>query len=46
MKYAAYNPKLVEISVGDTVRWKNMDTIYHVGRRSIFKSGIMSQGKV
>lgn len=37
MKNAAYNSKSVEISVGATVRWKNMDTIYHGGRRVYFQ---------
>lgn len=45
MKNGAYNPKAVEISVGDTVKWTNMDSIDHGVEGSIFKSGIMSPGQ-
>lgn len=45
MKNAAYNPKSVEISVGDTVKWTNMDSIDHGVEGSIFKSGVMSPGQ-
>jgi plastocyanin len=45
MKNAAYNPKSGEISVGDTVKWTNMDSIDHGVEGSIFKSGVMSPGQ-
>jgi plastocyanin len=45
MKNAAYNPKSVEIYVGDTIKWTNMDSIDHGVEGSIFKSGIMSPGQ-
>ena len=45
MKNATYNPKSVEISVGDTVNWTNMDSIDHGVEGSIFKSGIMPPGQ-
>ena len=45
MKNAAYNPKSVEISVGDTVKWTNMDSIDHGVEGSILKSGVMPPGQ-
>ncbi len=41
----AFNPKSVEISAGDAVRWTNMDSADHTVEGTIFTSGIISKGQ-
>jgi len=40
----AFNPASVQISVGDTVKWTNMDSVQHNPKGTIFDSGPLTQG--
>ena len=41
---SAFNPQSVAISTGDTVRWKNMDSIAHTVRGPAFESEVLEEG--
>ena len=40
----SFNPASVEILTGDTVRWKNEDSVIHTVRGSAFGSGELKKG--
>jgi plastocyanin len=43
IKNFAFNPALVTISAGDTVRWTNQDSVTHIVKGSNFESGSLAQ---
>ncbi len=43
IKNFAFNHTLVTISVGDTVRWTNQDSVTHIVKGSNFESGSLAQ---
>jgi plastocyanin len=43
----AFSPRTVEIRVGDTVRWRNRDSVEHsaTARNGSFDTGLLSEGE-
>lgn len=43
----AFNPKEIEISVGDTITWTNLDSVRHTATsdNGVFDSGLLSNGE-
>ena len=46
IKNFAFNPTLVTVSAGDTVRWTNQDSVTHIVKSSDFESGSLAQKNI